>query len=262
MSNDSILQKYFHRTAPWDWLNKDMIHVMDPHAPRMITMDPWPQLVFLGANGERTVAQFIQYMRHQYSGIAPSDLDSVIIEQLGLLVQEGIVAFSDTPIALESALRDPRTAEGRIDLLGSWIGQYTYDHLLPGETENSPALVGFRIDIHRVEGDRFFGTVKDDEATGGTPGTGTISGTFSENGVRFTKQMPIASEYDEKGRWTYENKPHRKLLYDGAFSRDKQHLSGTWRFKTAWAWYGPIPYRVSYGTGEWEMRRTTTSSSM
>ena len=44
---------YFRRIASWAWLNNDMIFVMDPNAPRFITLDPWPQKIFLAAEGQK-----------------------------------------------------------------------------------------------------------------------------------------------------------------------------------------------------------------
>jgi len=48
---------YFIRVAQWHWLNDEMITVNDPNGPRVLTMDPWPQLVFLAANGQMTVQE-------------------------------------------------------------------------------------------------------------------------------------------------------------------------------------------------------------
>ena len=49
LSNSPLKDKYFIRTSRWDWLDDTMIHVVDNNTPRMITMDPWPQLIFLEA---------------------------------------------------------------------------------------------------------------------------------------------------------------------------------------------------------------------
>ncbi len=43
--------KYFIRTLQWDWLNEEMIHLFDNKSPRVITMDEWPQQIYLDADG-------------------------------------------------------------------------------------------------------------------------------------------------------------------------------------------------------------------
>ena len=85
---------YFVRSAQWFPMDKGLISVLDPHQPRMLTMDPWPQVVFLEADGQRTVAEFIEYMAGKYSGAVPEGLDKTIIEELLKLIDYKIVQFS------------------------------------------------------------------------------------------------------------------------------------------------------------------------
>jgi hypothetical protein len=85
---------YFVRTAQWFPIDQGFISVFDPHQPRMFTMDPWPQIVFLEADGQRTVAEFIEYMARKYSGAIPEELDKTIIEELLKLIDFKIVQFS------------------------------------------------------------------------------------------------------------------------------------------------------------------------
>ena len=86
---------YFVRSARWHVLDKKMISVVDPHQPRMFTMDPWPQTVFLEADGQKTVAEFIYYMAGEYSGAVPDELDKTIINELLKLIDYKIIQFSD-----------------------------------------------------------------------------------------------------------------------------------------------------------------------
>lgn len=53
--------------------------VLDPHQPRMLTMDPWPQIVFLAADGQKTIAEFIDHLARQYAGTIPETLDSTVV---------------------------------------------------------------------------------------------------------------------------------------------------------------------------------------
>ena len=47
LHDSPIKERYFIRTAQWDWLDHEHIAVVDPNSPRMLTMDPWPQWIFL-----------------------------------------------------------------------------------------------------------------------------------------------------------------------------------------------------------------------
>jgi hypothetical protein len=65
---------YFIRVAQWRWLSKEMICVVDPHGPRILTLDPWPQLVFLAASGTQTVSEYIYEMASKYTGASKTAL--------------------------------------------------------------------------------------------------------------------------------------------------------------------------------------------
>ena len=71
-----------------------MITVTDPRGPRMLTMDPWPQIVFLESDGQRTVSEFVFCMADAYSGAIPANLDQTIVDELEKLVGYGIIAYT------------------------------------------------------------------------------------------------------------------------------------------------------------------------
>lgn len=98
---------YFCRVARWNWLDNTRIVVKDPHAPRMITMDPWPQLIFLDALGNLTVAGYVDYMAHRYKRNTPEKLDATIIDELEKLVQMKLVVFSEHRISIQPAHDQP-----------------------------------------------------------------------------------------------------------------------------------------------------------
>jgi hypothetical protein len=66
LNKSEIKDKYFYRIARWDWLNGDSITIWDPKNPRVITLDKWPQLVFLEADGQKTIHEFIIHIAKQY----------------------------------------------------------------------------------------------------------------------------------------------------------------------------------------------------
>jgi hypothetical protein len=100
VENSSMKDKYFSRTLQWDFLNEEMIHVFDAKGPkpRMITMDPWPQTIYLDADGQKTVREYILSMADLYSpDPIPEHLDKEIIEVIEDLIKDGeLVELKDT----------------------------------------------------------------------------------------------------------------------------------------------------------------------
>lgn len=85
---------YFYRTAKWHWINKDMITIIDSHAPRMITLDPWPQLVFLGASGKLTISEYVHLMARKYDKLIPPNLDTTVLSMIDLLLKDQVICLS------------------------------------------------------------------------------------------------------------------------------------------------------------------------
>lgn len=88
---------YFVRCAPWLWVDRyATAFAIKDDKPTMITMDPWPQTIFLAANGQMTVSEYIYFTASQYSGEIPELLDAMIIQELDKLIGLKIVALSPT----------------------------------------------------------------------------------------------------------------------------------------------------------------------
>lgn len=105
--------QYFARTLQWNWLDDKMIHLFDHREGRMVTMDEWPQLVYLDADGQRTVDEYIHYMADQYeSGNIPEELDKAIIDVIQSLIDDGgLVALSDQKITLKYYIDQPKSEQ-------------------------------------------------------------------------------------------------------------------------------------------------------
>lgn len=43
-------------------LNKETVVAIDPCIPIGLTLDPWPQYVFIAANGQMTIIESVYYM--------------------------------------------------------------------------------------------------------------------------------------------------------------------------------------------------------
>ncbi|WP_298900261.1 hypothetical protein [uncultured Psychroserpens sp.] len=258
LESSEIKDSYFYRNSKWDWLNNDMIHVFDNERPRVITMDPWPQKVFLDALGQQTVEEYILSVANEYpKNQAPKELDQVILKQLeDLAYGENVITISSSPFALNASILNPMTEEGNIDLQGTWLGQYQYG--IPDTYKDETMMnVNFTLTIDTVKNNKFSGTVEDDLATGGTPGTGIVKGTYREDIIRFTKNMPIKASFDTAGNHHLDqSKKHPTLFYTGEFSRSKQTITGTWKFKKKlFFWKGFIPIFFSPGQGTFNMTK-------
>jgi len=250
---------YFHRTEQWDWHTSEMIRIIDSKKPRIITMDFWPQKIFLEALGQLTVADYIRVVAGEYpKGQVPEQLEEVILDMLeDLVYAENVVSFSDRPVTLDASLLNPMTAEGDIHLKGVWNG--TYQYAIPDEFKDDKMIdVKFTITIDKVNGNTFTGTVQDDLSTGGTAGIGIIEGKFDNKTIRFTKNMPIRTRIINEAldRNINEDKKHPTLFYEGQFSRNKQAINGLWKFKKRVVfWKGFIPLYISVGHGTFTMSK-------
>lgn len=61
----------------------------------MITMDPWPRLIFLEAEGQKTVHDFFYQMVSQYrrDEPVPDDLDVEVLEIIESLINERLIGL-------------------------------------------------------------------------------------------------------------------------------------------------------------------------
>lgn len=98
-------ERYFYRVKKWYWLTDKEIVVMD--MPRFITLDPWPQQVFLDALGQKTIMEYIHFLASKYSGKIPPELARTVINQIGKLLHEKVIALSPEPIILDLEILNP-----------------------------------------------------------------------------------------------------------------------------------------------------------
>ena len=101
-------QKYFIRNAPWRPLDKDHISIMDPNGSRIFTLDPWPELVFIAADGQKTIEQYIYHMADKYSGQIPEALDKTILDEIQTLLGYNLIKLSEKKQRPDKAFDKPR----------------------------------------------------------------------------------------------------------------------------------------------------------
>ncbi len=109
LANSEIKDKYFVRTMEWGWLNETMIHVIDSNAPRMITMDPWPQQIYLDADGSKTIHDYVIWMAKQYpKNRIPNELDETILSTISKLIEDGgMLELKDSICLLPKNIKEP-----------------------------------------------------------------------------------------------------------------------------------------------------------
>ena len=101
-----IQSKYFSRTARFDRVGGKTIAI-DPNSPRVITMDPWPELIFGLADGKHTVRQLQAHMAAQYEKGSPVGLDEQLLSVVDQLQQEHLIRLHDGPAELPFYLAKP-----------------------------------------------------------------------------------------------------------------------------------------------------------
>jgi hypothetical protein len=138
--------------------------------------------------------------------------------------------------------------------IGYWIGEYKFDKEVHQKMSGFDST-NFEIEITKVDNCNFSGKVQDDLSTGGTEGIGEIIGKVSGEKIEFIKQMPVMTLMVGKdGIRKKLNKSHRKIYYQGIFSGDRKSISGKWRFKFGFIWFGLIPIPVTPTKGTWTMK--------
>jgi hypothetical protein len=112
IKNHPLRDKYFVRLLCWDWLDDKMIHLFDNKAPRFITMDEWPQEIFLAADGQKTIEEYIYWMANLYlPNPIPSSLDKDIISVIEGMIKDGdYIGIRDNKTSLPYYLAQPNSA--------------------------------------------------------------------------------------------------------------------------------------------------------
>jgi hypothetical protein len=87
--------KYPVRKCRWGWLDNKMIWLVDNNAPRTITLDPWPQLIYLAATGQYTITELVYNFAKKYYSKIPGELDKTILHQIETLLKEQLIELKD-----------------------------------------------------------------------------------------------------------------------------------------------------------------------
>ncbi|MEL1256034.1 hypothetical protein AAEO57_19745 [Flavobacterium sp. DGU38] len=107
-------EKYFVRIKKWNWLNPEQIALWEKGVDgkiKMTTMDYWLQEMFLDADGQKTILDYLGVLIKQFRDSKmeiPSDLDKFMVETLlSLKTELKAIEFSDSPTEIQTEYRNP-----------------------------------------------------------------------------------------------------------------------------------------------------------
>lgn len=105
---------YFVRTKNWTWVNKEQIALLEKsnnQKVKMITLEFWSQEMFLDADGEKTISEYLKVLIKQFQNDkmeVPPDLDVFMIETLTSLHKDlNAITFYNTSGQLQPEYKEP-----------------------------------------------------------------------------------------------------------------------------------------------------------
>jgi len=105
-------KSYFVRCARYDMMGEHIV-IIDPRSPRVITLDPWLEVIFAAADGQRTGQQLIDNLKTQYAGGAPAGLEEQTLQMMEKLLAEGLIRLTDKPAQLPYYLSMPAAQQDK-----------------------------------------------------------------------------------------------------------------------------------------------------
>jgi hypothetical protein len=86
--------------------SENRLFVVDRYSPRLITLDPWLELLFGMADGKHSVSEMIEALKKGYES-APDGLADLVFDVLSRLVNEKMVELRDSASELPYYLAIP-----------------------------------------------------------------------------------------------------------------------------------------------------------
>lgn len=106
--------KYFVRIKKWNWVNPEQISLLEKDSDgkiKMTTMDYWYQEMFLDADGQKTISEYLNVLIKQFQDSKmkiPTDLDSFMVETLlSLKTDLNAIEFMDSPTEIKTEFKNP-----------------------------------------------------------------------------------------------------------------------------------------------------------
>ncbi len=81
--------KYPARAVPWDWNADGDVDILDDDGSVVVGLIGWQTVVFHGADGNRTLEQFISSTAKDYrGGPVPDDLGVILVKEFRYLLED------------------------------------------------------------------------------------------------------------------------------------------------------------------------------
>jgi hypothetical protein len=85
---------YFVRKADWGWLDEEHIFIKDHKRSNVRTLASWGLDIFVSANGDKTVEEFVYFVAALYEEGVPEGLEQTIIFELVRLADLNLIALA------------------------------------------------------------------------------------------------------------------------------------------------------------------------
>ncbi|WP_435262057.1 hypothetical protein [Tenacibaculum sp. nBUS_03] len=106
--------KYFSRIKKWNWINSEQISIFEKDEKgkiKMTTMEYWYQEMFLDADGQITIAEYLSVLVKQFQDSKmeiPTDLDKFMTKTIWSLKNDlKAIEFTDSKVQLKAEYKDP-----------------------------------------------------------------------------------------------------------------------------------------------------------
>jgi len=107
-------EKYFVRIKKWSWINSEQITILKKESEgkiKMLTLDYWHQEMFLDADGQKTILEYLDILVKQFKKSKmeiPSDLDKFMIETLfSLKTDLNAIEFKNEKTEIDGIFKEP-----------------------------------------------------------------------------------------------------------------------------------------------------------
>lgn len=98
----------------WSWLNPKEITLLEKGSDgkvKMVTMDYWHQEMFLDADGQKTITEYLDVLIKQFQDSKmeiPYDLDKFMVATLlSLKTDLNAIEFSNSPTEIKTEYKNP-----------------------------------------------------------------------------------------------------------------------------------------------------------
>lgn len=98
---------YFSRTVVFN-KRKHEVAIVDVYVPDLfVALEPWLGVVISFADGQHTIEALFAYMRQQYNGQPPLQLEKTIISVVERLIASEVLRLTAEPVTLPYYLASP-----------------------------------------------------------------------------------------------------------------------------------------------------------